>query len=388
MLPLHQVCLLYLATALCAFAQPNLESNAGIISHQTLFQDDEIYAAWPALVRAPNGDILLAFIRTEQHLSPNAAIVTMRSRDQGITWSQPTVAYDTPIDDRECGLTVGPQGTLLLHVWSTFWKSADYTALAAGSYPQPMIERWIKQVDSPAYRAGGSFQGSHILVSHDSGLTWSAPLAGPDTIHGGITLQNGSLLVAAYRQEEKSVSIYTAVTPQGPWTLRHLVRSPTPETLHFGEPHVLQLPSGRIIVMIRTDAVPYDDGRADLVLWETYSDDNGQTWAKPFPTPLWGFPPHLTSLQDGRVLVSYGYRRKPFGERAALSPDGINWDASQVIVLRDDAPNLDLGYPASLEVSPGVLLTVYYQKPALDPADRHRHKTAIMATRWRAPPAK
>ena len=59
-----------------------------------------------------------------------------------------------------------------------------------------------------------------------------------------------------------------------------------------------------------------------------------------------------------------------------------------MIVLREDAPNLDLGYPASLEVSPGVVLTVYYQKPALDPLDRHRHKAAIMATRWSVPPVK
>lgn len=388
MLRLPLAGLICLAGGLAVTAQPSSTPRAVILSHQTLFQDDEIYAAWPALARAPNGDLILAFIRTEQHLAPDGAVVTMRSRDQGVTWSQPVVAYNSPIDDRECGLTVGPDGTMLLHVWSTFWQAANYTDLAPGSYPAPMIARWIKQVDSPAYRAAGTLQGAHVLLSHDSGLTWSEPRPGPDSIHGGITLQNGSLLTAGYRQEEKSISIYTAATPAGPWSLRQRVSSPTPATLHFGEPHVLQLSSGRIILLIRTDAVPYDDGRADLVLWETYSDDNGQTWAKPFPTPLWGFPPHLTTLHDGRILVSYGYRRKPYGERAALSADGLTWDASQVIVLRDDAPNLDLGYPASLEVSPGVVLTVYYQKPALDPADRFRHKTAIMATRWRVPPAK
>jgi hypothetical protein len=357
-----------------------------IISQRTLFQDGAVYAAWPALVRAANGDLVLAFARTEQHLGPDGAIVTMRSTDNGTTWSPPTVAYDSPLDDRECGLTVGPDGCLLLHVWSTFWKRESYASLAPGSYPRETIERWIKHVDAPAYRAAEKQQGAHVLISRDSGLTWSKPLPGPDSVHGGITLHDGSLLTASYREEVKNISLCAATVSEGPWTLRHIIRTPAPERLHFGEPHLVQLPTGRILVMIRATAAAYDDQRDDLFLWETYSDDNGQTWAKPFPTPLWGFPPHLTVLCDGRVLVTYGYRRKPFGERAALSADGVTWDASQVIVLRDDAPNLDLGYPASLEISPGTVLTVYYQKPALDPADKHRHRTAIMATLWRVPP--
>jgi hypothetical protein len=90
-------------------------------------------------------------------------------------------------------------------------------------------------------------------------------------------------------------------------------------------------------------------------------------------------------LRDGRTLCTYGYRRAPFGERAALSEDGINWAMSDEIVLRDDNGNHDLGYPASSETDPGEILTVYYQKPAFDPADIHRHKAGIYATRWSVP---
>ena len=56
----------------------------------------------------------------------------------------------------------------------------------------------------------------------------------------------------------------------------------------------------------------------------------------------------------------------------------------RLIVLRDDGPELDLGwppgwdlgYPATVEMEPGELLTVYYQ---IDPPD---HKPSIQATRW------
>ena len=73
------------------------------------------------------------------------------------------------------------------------------------------------------------------------------------------------------------------------------------------------------------------------------------------------------------------------GHRACLSLDGgASWDTGNEIVLRDDAPDIelpwpatwDLGYPASVELAPGELLTVYYQ---IAPPDR---KPSIQATRW------
>ena len=79
---------------------------------------------------------------------------------------------------------------------------------------------------------------------------------------------------------------------------------------------------------------------------ESVLGHNGNTWAPPFATPLWGFPPHLALLADGRVLCTYGYRRPPYGERACLSDDGVSWSLRQEVVLRDDVPNGDLGYPA------------------------------------------
>ncbi len=73
------------------------------------------------------------------------------------------------------------------------------------------------------------------------------------------------------------------------------------------------------------------------------------------------------------------------GHRACLSHDGgASWDTGNEIVLRDDAPDMelpwpatwDLGYPASVELAPGELLTVYYQ---IAPPDL---KPRIQATRW------
>jgi hypothetical protein len=59
---------------------------------------------------------------------------------------------------------------------------------------------------------------------------------------------------------------------------------------------------------------------------------------------------------------------------------GETWDIANEIILRDDGPNHDLGYPASIELAPGELLTVYYQIARyIGPA---AEKPSLIATRW------
>jgi hypothetical protein len=85
----------------------------------------------------------------------------------------------------------------------------------------------------------------------------------------------------------------------------------------------------------------------------------------------------MVLLRSGDVLATYGHRRPAFGQRACLSHDGgLTWDADNEIILRGDAANGDLGYPASVELEPGELLTVYYQ------VDRPGEKASLLATRW------
>jgi len=361
-----------------------MKTPSRVLSHQTIYQDDEYYSAWPALVRAANGDLLLSFCRTREHLYPSGTIVTMRPSDNGVTWTEPVVAYNTPLDDRENGMTVLPDGRIVMHIWSEFWVTEGYTRLAPGSYPQPTIDAWIKQVNEPAYLNAKHLEGAQTIISEDHGHTWSAPLAGQDSVHGGVALQDGSLMIATYRRTLDYCEIYRTTDPTKPWEKLAEFHAPHADTHTFSEPHLTQLPSGRIVVMIRTDGKVYDDTRDDLQLWQTWSDDNGLTWSPLERTAMLGFPPHLLVLQDGRTLCTYGYRRAPFGERACLSLDGTSWDLVDEIVLWDAHPNYDLGYPASIETSPGEILSVYYQKPRLDPIDRHKYGTGIYATRWQA----
>jgi len=362
-----------------------------IIRHAAIYASRNEYCAWPAMVRAANGDLLVSFSINEEHLGPNGEIVLVRSSDNGKTWSQPTPLLTTPIDDRHAGLTVLQDGAIAAFCWSTFWTTEKYTALPPNSYHADVLNRWIHDVEQTTYEQAANEQGARCLVSKDNGVTWSPRMPGMESIHGGIQLPNGTLLVASYTTEERGIGVYSAKEIGADWQKIAAILSPQPDSIRIGEPHMLRLASGRLIMMIRATTIPYNDGDPRCFLLETYSDDNGLTWVEPFWTPMWGFPPHLLLLNDGRVLCSYGYRRPPFGQRAIISDDGITWDIRNEVILRDDADNKDLGYPASIELEPGLVLTVYYQSDPgdghqrMNPPDPNRSRPDIWGTIWQVP---
>jgi len=358
--------------------------SAESMRHLSIYEKQDAYCAWPAMVRAANGDLLVAFTRSEEHLGPNGEILLSRSTNNGQTWLPPAIVHDSPLDDRESGLTLLSDGRLLMHLRTTRWTAEQYLTLPDNAYESATLGRWMLYVNQPAYREAAKFDGAWHAVSEDNGHTWSTPTPGKDSIHGGLQLEDGSILVASYRDDSGNIGIYRGDSAQGEFIRVAMVESPQPDRIRFGEPHILQLDSGRILMMIRATAIPYDDQSPLCHLWLSWSDDNGQTWAEAVRTPLWGFPPHLLQLEDGRVLCTYGYRRSPFG---------IHWSLEDEIIIRDDAPNKDLGYPVSIELSPGRILTVYYQPnvPAgtvqrMHPPDPLRRKPGILGTIWQLPP--
>ncbi len=371
--------------------QSQYERPGIVMEHIEIYVSPGEYCAWPAMIRALNGDILVFFCSTEEHLGPNGKIVLVRSADNGKTWGPPERVFDSPVDDRDAGVTILRDGRMITHFWSTHWRCEDYMNLPPEAYPKARIDRWCDEVNQPDYLAAKNWHGAWQLVSHDHGQTWSEPIPGKDAIHGGIQLSDGSLLVASYRQDEGTIGVYAAASPERSWQKLASIRPPRPDSVRFAEPHIIQLASGRIVMMIRAEGLPYQRQHPRSFLWASYSDDLGHHWVEPYETPLWGYPPHLLQLSDGRVVCSYGYRRPPYGQRACVSDDGITWRKEREVVLRADALSDDLGYPVSIELEPGVILTAYYQidpkvdRPPQSPPDPQRHRPDILGTIWRVP---
>ena len=125
----------------------------------------------------------------------------------------------------------------------------------------------------------------------------------------------------------------------------------------FGEPDIVELASGELYCILRCGQRVYLHGCRSV--------DSGRTWSTPEPTTIDGHPGHLTILQDGRLLYSYGRRKEPFGIRLSLSEDGgRTWQTDREIVVREDLPNGDLGYPTTVEHAPNQLFVCYYGQEA------------------------
>jgi len=96
------------------------------------------------------------------------------------------------------------------------------------------------------------------------------------------------------------------------------------------------------------------------------SFDNGKTWTnlgKVASTDLFGErngnPPAMVKLNDGRLVVAYGYRDFPQGIRMKVSKDnGYSW--GEEIVLRSDGASWDLGYPRMKVNADGKIVVMYY----------------------------
>ena len=113
-------------------------------------------------------------------------------------------------------------------------------------------------------------------------------------------------------------------------------------------------------------------------LMQTESDDGGRTWTTARPLGFHGSPPHLLRHSTGVLVLTYGYRQAPFGQRVAFSrDDGATWEHDWIV--REDGPDGDLGYPATVELADGSLFTVCYQKAAAG------EKCSLLWSRWTLP---
>ena len=138
----------------------------------------------------------------------------------------------------------------------------------------------------------------------------------------------------------------------------------------YHELHAVETASGRILVHIRN----HNPNQSRETL-QCESDDGGKSWSTPHSIGVWGLPSFLLRLRSGRLLMSYGYRRAPFGNQARYSDDdGQTW--SDPLTISADGVGGDLGYPSTVELDDGSLLTVWYEKMADSP------RAVLRQARW------
>ena len=69
----------------------------------------------------------------------------------------------------------------------------------------------------------------------------------------------------------------------------------------------------------------------------------------------------LQAFQSGgEVLLTFGCRNAPFGVQGLLSRDGGRSWGDRRLRYADDLPGFDIGYPSTVRLGNGRLVTVFY----------------------------
>ncbi|MGM0495012.1 MAG: sialidase family protein [Armatimonadota bacterium] len=378
-----------------------MTGEAEIIESRVICRQPGRYIGWPTIAKAADGELFIVFSGDrDAHVDPFGKTCFMRSSDNGESWSDAEVITDTPLDDRDAGICIAPDGALVVSWFTSHYD--DY--LAMKHYSEGEEERWTEalaqvseeDVERWTHSDSGFTTGRRLGLwtrrSADRGETWEEPVqAYCSAPHGPIPLSDGRMLyvgTGSYARDEGEAFLGVAESTDSARSWELIARIDAMVEFqgdaedgyaYLCEPHIVEVEPGRILGMARYEErnVPRD-ARSPSMHWQFESEDGGRTWTDPRPLEIIGKPPHLTRLSDGRILMTYGYRHEPYGERACLSSDGgETWDYENEIILRDDAPSGDLGYPASIECDDGTILTVYYQQ------ENPGEKTVLMTTRWR-----
>jgi len=342
-----------------------------IISPQAHF-----YHGWPTLTRTQKGELILVWSgRREAHVCPFGAVEMMTSRDDGSTWTWPRTVYDGPIDDRDAGVLETANGILLV----TTFSSLAYAPMVAEGGSRAKDPSWLAvhhRIADEETREGEL--GCWCFRSTDGGLSFSGRI---DTIvnspHGPCQLADGRLLYAGKElwTEEKRIGVAVSSNDGETWEwLAEIPARPGDSVKDYHELHAVPCESGRIVFQIRN----HNTASKGETL-QSESTDGGKTWSIPHPIGVWGLPSHLLHLRDNRLLMTYGHRRKPFGNQARLSNDeGATW--SPPLMISEDGAGGDLGYPSTVELDDGSFVSVWYEKIATSPLAQLR------MAKWRIRP--
>ena len=315
-------------------ALPSSPERSLVVSGQGYF---------PVALRLEDGRIGVVLRGGAGHVGIKGRLDMIFSSDEGKTWSKPTLVIDSPLDDRNPALGQANDGTLVIG----YLRTANYDEQG----------RFNPGLHKPVT--------TWVTRSHDGGTTWSQsiPIDVSDIGWGSpygkvLTMKDGTMLMAVYggpvrAPGEKATDtdnsyLYRSTDHGKTWK-----RYATPGPNGFNETALLRLASGKLLAAMRLQS------RGEI--WLAESGHDGKSWSEPKKlTPAAVHPADFLLLPDERVLLVTGYRAGPFGVRAMLDDKKAIFDWKQSFVLVNDATSADCGYPSSVLLKDGRVLTVYY----------------------------
>jgi hypothetical protein len=333
---------------------------------RTISLQPQFYHGWPTLTRRRNGDLLVVVSGgREGHICPFGRVEMMVSHDSGATWHWPQTLLDGPSDDRDAGILETARGTLLVTTFTSLayepiLQKAEARIGQPGAWPEERLKAWQLAHTRLSAEQRKAELGEWMIRSTDGGITWSQRY--PTIVnspHGPTQLADGRLLYAGKQlwATDKKIGVCESTDDGVSWKwLAEIPARAGDAVSQYHELHAVETGDNRIIAQIRN----HNAANKGETL-QSESSDGGKTWSEPHSIGVWGLPSFLTRLRDGRLLMTYGHRRVPLGNQARISADhGRTW--SEPLIISGDGANGDLGYPSTVELDDGSLVTIWYEQ--------------------------
>jgi hypothetical protein len=302
--------------------------------HITIAKDPTRHLAFPDVCQARSGEMYVVYRDGQQHVDQSGRVMVVQGSGFAEQWEfgQPMVVCDTDLDDRDPSIVELSNGSLLINFFRL--------NIATKELKLSLTQSW------------------------DKGETWSEPwdvhvpgftntLAVSDAI---VELPSGECLMAVYGVSNSGESGSFVLRSQDTGkTWLDVIPLAVADAPIYEEPALVYRENGQLVTLLRTD------NRGLGYVYQTTSFDDGYTWSQPERLDLWGYPSDLLALANGELLATYGYRQLPTGIRYCLAKGPNHWSIRQERILRSDGHDWgELGYPSSVELGGGEVVTVYY----------------------------
>ena len=356
-----------------------------------IYHDFHYHAAFPSVCRAGGDEILVAFRRardtrwltagTALDLDPSLGAVDHLDSRSHITLcrlNSELQPVESPIMLPADG-EAGDQDASLLSLRDGRILQLGFLWYPVNPKIAEMLRRANGRVLGSTAGTGVSYLpwGSYGRLSEDHGRNWTERRMFPpvpnadDAVYGirpllggalrgqAVELPDGKLLAASYYRLKARTGhsiglVHQADGPDVDWRYVCNLQPPAGLAVDILEPALAAWPDGQLMAFCRS-------GGADDRLVTVMSRDLGASWTGFRLHDVMGHPFHPLVLADGRIFLSYGYRRPPYGIRARIIEAGMkNFGEAPELILRDDGPGPDLGYPWALELEKNRILVVYY----------------------------
>lgn len=314
------------------------------------------HCAWPNLTMMPGGEIGAVIYSHPSHGWHEGDPELWVSADGGYTWEcrAQVTQHEPPTVRMNVAAGLNPDGHLVALV--SGWSLQGEEAHGRGQILKP----WV----SISTDGGYSFEHAGEVApgpGEAPGFVGEAVLVP----FGDVCVSGDECVVGCYGRTDRSApssgrnSILLRSSDGGrTWGEASLIA----ET-YYGETALLVTSRGRWLALSRASVVQTVDEGVNFTsaLRLATSDDEGRTWRQGQYLSLPGqIPGHMLELADGRILATYGSRIPGFrGVCAKVSEDeGETWSHQFVIV--GGLLEGDLGYPSSVQMDDGEIVTAYY----------------------------